>query len=403
MKYLMKCRNSFGALALMTPLLFACQEKGHTREITVRNRLDLDRERETLSIEVDQIRELADLYGAEKLLIREAETGEILVSQAVDADADGRIDEILFQTDIKANATKKFLVDRPAEGARQPESEYSTYSRFVPERIDDYAWENDRVAFRTYGPEAQRITESGEPGGTLTSGMDAWLKRVQYPVIDKWYAAHQEEPGAYHIDSGEGYDPYHVGAGRGIGGIGVWADDSIYVSKNFTDYKTIATGPIRTIFELTYAPWEARGSRVRERKRISLDLGSNLSHFEVALEKEGEVPNFAIGLSLHEKEGEVKAAPDQGWFRYWEPMDGSALGVAVVLDPKLVQQYIDHRVATPDQSHLLVLTDPEQSVLNYYAGFGWEKSGQFNSAQEWDQYLEHFSRRLASPLEVVVE
>lgn len=403
MNYLSKNPGSIGVLALMALLLFACQDNADPKEISVRNRLDLDRERETVSIQIDKISTLAGKYGAENLLISDAESGEVLLSQAIDNDMDGSIDEILFQTDIRANATKKFIIDRPEEGAVPPDSEASTYSRFVPERIDDYAWENDRVAFRTYGPEAQRITESGAPGGTLTSGMDGWLKRVHYPVIDKWYAADQEDPGAYHRDSGEGYDPYHVGGGRGIGGIGVWSNDSLYVSGNFTDYKTIATGPIRTVFELTYAPWEANGSTIREKKKISLDLGSNLSRFEVELESGEAVPNFAIGLSLHDKEGEVKAAPEEGWFRYWEPMEDSELGVAVVLDPKLVQNYIDHRVATPDQSHLLILAEAEQPVLSYYAGFGWKKSGQFSSAEQWDRYLQDFSRRLASPLEVEVE
>src|SRR5690606_32212285 len=138
---------------------------------------------------------------------------------------------------------------------------------------DDYAWENDRVAFRTYGPEAQRLTENNEQGGTLTSGIDAWFKKVEYPIIDKWYAENLENPGTYHKDTGEGYDPYHVGASRGIGGIGVWQNDSLYVSKNFVEYKRIANGPIRTIFELTYAPWQADKIIVKETKRISLDLG----------------------------------------------------------------------------------------------------------------------------------
>lgn len=411
MNYPFKINHCFLSLMILAPLFFACQENTDTQEITVRNPLDMERESETITIKVKQIMALAKRHGAEKLLIRDSETGEVLVSQAVDLDANGIIDEILFQTDIQAKEEKKFIIEKPEKGSL-PEIENTTYSRFVPERTDDYAWENDRVAFRTYGPEAQRLTESGEPGGTLTSGMDNWLKRVSYPVIDKWYAAHLEEPGAYHIDSGEGYDPYHVGVSRGNGGIGIWQDDSLYVSKNFTEYKTIATGPIRTIFELNYAPWEVEGSMIHEKKRISLDLGSNLSRFEVALEREEKEEKeereegqskLAIGLSLHEKEGEVKAAPEQGWFRYWEPMDGSELGVAVVLDPALVEGYKDRRVATPDQSHLLVFANPERSKLTYYTGFGWKKSGQFSSPEEWDQYLENFSKRLASPLEVEIK
>jgi hypothetical protein len=270
----------------------------------------------------------------------------------------------------------------------------------VPERTDDYTWENDRVAFRTYGPVAQQMVERNESGGTLTSGIDAWLKRVDYPIINKWYQNHADKPGAYHIDSGEGYDPYLVGDSRGIGGIGVWDNDKLHVSKNFVSYKTIAEGPIRTVFELTYAPWPANGRTITETKRISLDLGSNLSRYEVSLQSDQPLPNATIGITLHDKKGEVKASQEQGWFRYWEPMDDSELGTGLVVDPAVVQAYKDHRVQERDQSHLYVLTTPQNNKVTYYAGFGWKKSGQFASKEAWDAYLADFAKRLASPLEV---
>src|SRR5690606_29554095 len=107
-------------------------------------------------------------------------------------------------------------------------------------------------------------------------GIDAFFKRVSYPIINKWYRNNAENKGAYHIDTGEGYDPYQVGASRGLGGTGVWDEDSLYVSSHFIRSKTIAEGPLRTLFELTYAPWDANGRTVTETKRISLDLGSHL-------------------------------------------------------------------------------------------------------------------------------
>ncbi|AHM60767.1 hypothetical protein D770_12565 [Flammeovirgaceae bacterium 311] len=398
---LLKENNRFAVIILMLPLLFACQEEENQKNFTVKNTLDQERQRETISIPAKELEALIGKFGVENLLIQEEGGEEVLLSQAVDMDGDGSIDEILFQTDLAPNAEKKFTIEGRAGGkALQPGSEISTYSRFVPERIDDYTWENDRVAFRTYGPEAQRITESGEPGGTLTSGMDAWLKRVEYPIIDKWYANHLKSPGAYHIDSGEGYDPYHVGDSRGVGGIGVWENDSLYVSKNFISHQTIATGPIRTIFELSYAPWQAGERTIRETKRISLDLGSNLSRYEVVLESDQPLPNAAVGLTLHEQEGTINANPDEGWFRYWEPMDGSELGVGLVIDPARVAEYKEHKVTTKDQSHLLVLANPQQNKLTYWAGFGWNKSGQFKTPQEWDQYLANFAKRIASPVEV---
>ena len=230
--------------------------------------------------------------------------------------------------------------------------------------------------------------------------MDAWLKRVPYPIINKWYKNNDEKKGAYHIDSGEGYDPYHVGSSRGVGGTGIWIKDSLYTSRNFTDYKTIATGPIRTVFELQYASWNADSIQVKETKRISLDLGSNLSHFESSFESNEPLPNITIGLTLHEKEGKVRTNKEEGWFSYWEPMDGSELGVGVVIDPALILDYKDHRTDYKDGSQLLIMAGAEDKKVSYYAGFGWDKSKQFANAGEWNTYLKNFAVRLANPVEV---
>ena len=393
--------RTWAGLLFAAALFSACQPNDGAVTVTVKNNLSLARESETVSIPIGELEGLVREFGAENILIRDGETDSVLVSQPLDIDGDGTVDAILFQTNIGAHAEKAFTITgAPNAAALRPRSDTRTYARFVPERTDDYAWENDRVAFRTYGPVAQQLVEQGKPGGTLTSGMDAWLKRVTYPVIDKWYEGYQQNSNFYHIDRGEGYDPYHVGKSRGIGGIGVLENDSLYVSKNFTGYKTIAEGPIRTVFELTYAPWQANGRTITETKRISLDLGSNLSYFEEQLQSDRPVPNYTVGISLHGKEGEVKASPGQGWFRYWEPMDSAMLGTGIVLAPAAVQSYKDHRVDKPDQSHLYVLVKPGK--VTYYAGFGWSGSGQFRTKEEWDQYLSDFAKRLASPLEVKV-
>ncbi|GAB3665761.1 DUF4861 domain-containing protein [Hymenobacter agri] len=377
-----------------------------TYTVTVKNRLALARRAETISVPAADLCSLLRQYGADNLLVKNA-AGKILVSQPIDNDGDGSIDALLFQTDIAAGGTQKFTVSGLKNGAaQQPKSQVTTFSRLVPERTDDYTWENDRVAFRTYGPEAERLVVAKQPGGTLTSGMDCWLKRVPYSIIDKWYAANVKQAGYYHIDHGEGYDPYHVGDSRGFAGIGVWDKDSLYVSRNFISYKTLAKGPIRTLFELSYAPWQANGRTITEKKIISLDLGSNLTRFEERISADQPLPNVTIGTTLHAEpkgvRGEVKGEPAQGWFRYWEPMDSAQLGTGIVLAPGQVQGWKDRRTKAKEQSHLLVMATPQAGRLVYYAGFGWTKSGQFKTAADWDAYLADYARRVASPLVVTV-
>ncbi|MBO0356641.1 DUF4861 domain-containing protein [Hymenobacter sp. BT186] len=392
------------ALLLSASLLGAVSPAPNTQTVTVRNKLNINRSAETISIPASRLAVLVKKYGAKNLLVKDA-SGKAIVSQAVDNNGDGTVDELLFQTDIKANASQKFTITGAANAAaQQPKSPYTTFARLVPERTDDYTWENDRVAFRTYGPEAERLVVAKQPGGTLTSGMDCWLKRVPYPIIDKWYAGHVKEAGFYHKDRGEGYDPYHVGDSRGFAGIGIWENDSLYVSRNFTGTKTLANGPIRTLFELSYAPWQAGGRTVTEKKILSIDLGSNLTRFEEHISADKPLPNVTIGTTLHAEpkgvRGEVKGEPQQGWFRYWEPMDDAFVGTGVVLAPGQVQNWKDHRTKAKEQSHLLVIATPQANKLVYYAGFGWTKSNQFKTAAEWDQYLATYAKRLASPLEV---
>jgi hypothetical protein len=390
------------AAGLLAAGLLGAGPPSDALKLTAHNRLNLDRRAETISLPADRLIGLIKKYGAKQLLITNA-AGKPVVSQAVDSNGDGTVDELLFQTDIKGGGTQQFTVSGPRK-VQAPKNPYTTYARLVPERTDDYTWENDRVAFRTYGPEAERLVVARQPGGTLTSGMDCWLKRVPYSIIDKWYAANVKAAGYYHIDHGEGYDPYHVGDSRGFAGIGIWDRDSLYVSRNFTGYKTLANGPIRTLFELSYAPWQANGRTVTEKKIISIDLGSNMTRFEEHISANQPLPNVAIGTTLHAEpagvRGEVKGEPRQGWFRYWEPMDDAFLGTGVVLAPQDVQRWQDRRTKAKEQSHLLVLATPKANKLVYYAGFGWTKSGQFSSAADWDRYLAQYAQRLASPLEV---
>jgi len=401
--YLNRKLNTLMSVFLLLALAFSCLEASDTGQyITVSNPSDIERKVETVKIDLNKVNGGKDNTG--NLIVKDAESGAVLLSQLLDLDGDGSFELLIFQVDMRPNQSRKFVLSYDAsEDNPSTAIAKSTYSRFVPERTDDYAWENDRVAFRTYGPDAQRRAENNLPEGTLSSGVDAWLKKVDYPIIDKWYAQHLERDSSYHVDHGEGYDPYHVGSSRGIGGVGIWIDDSLHISKNFISHKTLVNGPIRTVFELTYAPREVNGIRFTETKRISLDLGSHLYKSEVILDADQNLPNLTVGITLHDKEGEVRTSSDEGWFRYWEPMDGSELGLGIVVDPKVVQEYKDHRVDYRDGSQLLVMTEVNGGKAAYYAGFAWDQSGHFIDADSWDEYLRDFSRRLQQPLVVRYE
>lgn len=366
--------------------------------VTVKNTLDFDRS-EVVTINTEKLSKLLKVASPDQIRVREVGKTSNLILQWIDHDNDGKPEELLFKPTVQANAIAKYviLVDGTTPLA---ESNITTYSRFVPERTDDYAWENDKVAFRTYGPDAQMRTEKKMPNGTLSSGIDLWLKRTDLPMINEWYKGYLTDPNYYHKDSGKGYDPYHVGASRGTGGTGVWEGDTLLVSKNFTTYKTIATGPLRTIFELDYAPYSHY--EVKEKKRISLDLGSNFSKFEVFYTSSKKLPNYTMGITLHDKKGQENIWKDQGIFIHHETMDNTYLGEAIIVDPKIVTQAFANKSKIRDQSNLLVLTKPNKSAI-FYAGFAWVKSGQVKDGNDWENFVKKQKQIIDSPLQIVIK
>ncbi len=374
-------------------ILGSCQKKEPAVEVHIKNSLDFDRSFETIEIEASELA----LLNSTAFHVIDKSSGDTLVSQTIDYDGDGRFDVLLFQPSIGANAEKTFHIS----ASEEKNQEEICYSRFVPERTDDYAWENNRVAFRTYGPTAQKMVEEGVNGGTLTSGIDAWLKRVEYPVINKWYEKYTSGAGTYHEDTGEGLDNFHVGASRGVGGIAFKTDTDYEVSENFVAYKTIANGPLRTVFELDYGTYEIDGKSVSELKTISLDYGHNLSKFSISIQG---TDTFSAGLTLHDNLGETSVNKEEAWMSYWEPQDGSELGQGIVVDnPNQLLDFDKFISEEEDLSNLFARLKLEDSKAIYYAGFGWKKSGHFSSKDDWEAYLSRFSTCLQNPLTVDVK
>jgi hypothetical protein len=365
--------------------------------ITVTNSLAVDREFETVELSKKSLG-LPDSVKLEELAVKEINSNLILESQAVDNNGDGVMDVLLFQPKIGASSQKDFEI-LPATNASAAKN-ISCYSRFVPERIDDYAWENNKVAFRAYGPVAQKMAEDKVAGGTLTSGIDAWLKRVEYPIINKWYEKATNGTGTYHKDTGEGLDNFNVGDSRGVGGIAVKADGKYYFSKNFISWKTITTGPIRTSFILTYADWDAKGNKITESKLISLDYGSYLSRFEINIKGTKAI---AAGLTLHDKKGTIGTNIKEGWLSYWEPIDDSEIGMGLVTPKNTLTSFDNYVTNDKDLSNLYGNLNVKNNKVVYFAGFGWKKGSPFQTKTEWETYLSSFAKKVNNPLRVKVK
>lgn len=384
-------------ILLTTILASSLALHSQNKTVTITNALPIDREFETVEL-TKKLLKLPNSVKLEELAVKEKNSDLFLESQTVDNDGDGTMDVLLFQPKIKASSKKEFEIVRAA--ITSASKNINCYSRFVPERTDDYAWENNKVAFRTYGPVAQKMVEDKIAGGTLTSGIDAWLKRVDYPIINKWYEKTVSGTGSYHKDTGEGLDNFQVGPSRGIGGIAVNVDGKYYFSKNFISWKTITTGPIRTSFILTYADWDAKGNKITESKLISLDYGSYLSRFEIHITG---TKTIAAGLTLHDKKGTIGTNIKEGWLSHWEPIDDSEIGMGLVAPKNTLISFDNDVSSEKDLSNLYGNLKVKDKKALYFAGFGWKKGSPFQTKAEWEKYLSSFAEKINNPLAVKVK
>lgn len=255
------------------------------------------------------------------------------------------------------------------------------YGRYVPERQDDFAWENDKVAFRVYGPAA--------PLKGHSSGIDAWFKKVDYPIINRWYDNFVNGI-SYHKDRGEGYDPYHTGISRGIGGSAVWVKDTAYYAHNYTSYKVNKNGGDEVSFTLQYE-FDTPLGKVAESKTISLKLGEYLFKVKSVFTLDGtpaELP-IAIGVTTHNEKAKVSFNKETGRISAWEVLDDLGVGTGAMINPAKVKDIKHIASKTKDESHIWIFTSTNgKGELTYNAGFAWQGAGEITSTAQWDAYLD---------------
>lgn len=342
-----------------------------TLRVAVRSELPFARPAETVELTAAQLAPL----GSDLSRIHVFDGGKEVLAQALD-------EGLVFQTDMPPKGERTFEL-RLGEKRTYSKDDFRVYGRFVRERFDDFAWENDRVAHRMYG--AALETWQKEP--LTSSTVDVWLKRTRRLIINDWYMVDD-----YHRDRGEGADFYSAGKSRGCGGSGLWRDGRLVVSKNFRESRVLANGPIRLVFELRYPVWDAPGIR-SETKRITLDAGRNFGRFESRYEVDGDV-TYAAGIKK-EPGANLRVERAGGWLRAWGPVanNNGNFGCAVVLDPAAI---ID--VTVGDGNQLVVARLPAV----YWVGTGWDRSGDFRDQADFDRYVAQWAQRIASPLKVEV-
>ncbi|MDE6339707.1 MAG: DUF4861 domain-containing protein, partial [Muribaculaceae bacterium] len=268
------------------------------QEIAVTNPSDFDRTEEIVEIDTTLI--LGSRSGKEFKIV-DSKGQEIPYQLTYDG-------KLIFPATVEKKATAVYKI---VDGKPMP-ADSIVYGRYVPERKDDMAWENDRSAYRAYGPALQ---ESGE----RAFGYDIWTKSVPHRILDRRYHDDIVNKVSFHEDHGNGMDVYAVGPTLG-GGTAALLDNrgEIVYPYCYKDYKVLDNGPLRFTVKLVYGGETVDGdTAVIETRVISLDRSSYLNKTVISYDGLSNNKRVAPGIVVHSQnpEGYV-LSPESGFMSY---------------------------------------------------------------------------------------
>ncbi|MFC5462703.1 DUF4861 family protein [Massilia niabensis] len=393
---------TLGTLLLPTAALAA-----ERLNVTVSHDLAIARPSETITIPWTEVNRALPGALIQRIVVKDSK-GRVLPHQVTNVAPQAKdpknigaaYGELIFQHNFAAGEkAATFTVEKSETLA--PVFPAKVSARYVQERLDDFAWENDRVAHRTYGPALAAPAEPGSGKEVLvTSGLDVWFKRVDYPVVDRWYNKGHDH---YHKDEGEGMDMYQVGKSRGCGGTGVWDGSALFTSINYKSWKVLANGPVRAVFELTYDGWDAGGTKVTEVKRFTVDAGHQLDQIDSTFTFAGprEI-TVAVGLNKNPSDKNqdpkiavVKNERDPSLLQWVQQASNGAMGTAIVLPSA-------SGFAEDALNHLVLAKVESGKPLRYYAGAVWDRAGHIVSQEAWTAYVAQAAARAKNPVKVTL-
>ena len=362
------------------PIPFLAQTKA---TIIIENNSDLDRKEAVVAINWKTILNSYPKIDTANFVVINSKTKKQTAFQ-LEKKGHAAIENLLVQIDVKAKSKLTLFI----QNGKPEIFAMKTYARYVPERKDDFAWENDQIAFRAYGKAIEGSNEDAY-------GFDVWVKRTNKMIINKRYKLAD-----YHTDHGDGLDYYQVGHTLGAGNMAPYVKDTVRYSANYHQWKVLDNGPLRSTFQLIYDTWDAGGIKVSVTKTISLDAGSQLNRIENVYTFDGNKPlPVAVGISRRAEAGNISLNEQQGIMSYWEPTskkDGTT-AVGSILTTPVINMWVD-------KTQILAKTTVKSNEpIVYYAGAAWDKAGKITDAKKWSEYLETFYLEIKNPLIISVK
>ncbi len=364
---------------------------GGRHAIEVANTSDIARDGELAEVALADVRRAV---GQGTFVLRDSAGNEVPYQLTYDS-------LVVFPVTVAANSTAAYALEA---GTPSP-VDTVVCGAFYPRRKDDLTWENDRSAYRAYGPALQA-------SGERAFGYDIWTKSVSRPVVAKRYSDAFAKIASFHEDHGDGMDVYTVGPTLG-GGTAALVDTAgaIVYPWCFEDYEILDNGPLRFTVRLTYPACTFGGdSTVRETRVVSLDRGEYLNRTTVVYGGLSRSATVAPGIVVHRQNPDGYAISAEDSYMAYADLTDNADGGNGVIYVGVVAPDADTIVHEPlaDEAgdavaHLLAKSPYDAGTeYTYWWGSGWSK-GSMPDWHTWKNYLADFKKRVDSPLVTIVK
>lgn len=327
---------------------------------------------------------------------------------------------LLVDASVRPCGTAEFSVEKGTP--RQPKLYVA--GRQYPERVDDIAWENDRTAYRIYGPALQRNKERA-------FGVDVWVKNTPDLEVEKRYvtelsnhsaiealkkegktqeALDMEEATTYHFDHGYGLDCYKVGPTLGGGAPALMDNGELVLPYCYRDYQILDNGPLRFTVRVDYNPTTiGKDKNIVEHRIISLDKGSNFNRCKVWYDGLSEKRDLAAGIVVHPEDTETMHLASN-MALYADPTDNPTKQNFQIFVGLLFPEGIDYtRYLYTEQDrqngnagHVIgVKSYTPGTRFTYYFGSAWSKND-VRTMDEWKLRSEQTIDALQTPMKVTI-
>ena len=238
----------------------------------------------------------------------------------------------------------------------QTEVQTRVYGRYVPERKDDFAWENEYAAFRMYGPALANENPS--------NGVDLWLKNSPALVIDTMYGRELRDSRPYHINYDGNLDCYKVGHTAGCGGVVILADSQLCIGGPYNRWEILEQTPDRFVFRLEYDSVPVAGQILQQTLTITAEAGTMWNTAKVVLNGEGLAADgerlyVGGGIYLHDTVDNYKTCSKCGMIAYAED---------ALSDKQAARMNFEYNGSTSQGRSYIAVRTPEATIQQIIDG-----------------------------------